>query len=72
MGVTVPAEVYEGLERVRRSGRTNMLDRPAVARLAFENEDYSAALWVEENREQYAEGVFVGFEPTGDEEGERA
>jgi hypothetical protein len=34
--VLVPREVLEGLEAVRRSGRVNMLDRPAVARIAGE------------------------------------
>lgn len=66
--VEVPVEVFEGLERVRVEGRANMLDRDMVARLAFENEDFAAALWVEENREAYARGIFSGFEPT--DEGE--
>ena len=64
----VPRKVFEGLERVRSEGRTNMLDRPRVARLAYENGDYAAALWVEENREAYSRGVFSGFGPV-DEEG---
>lgn len=68
MAVRVPEEVYEGLERVRSEGRTNMLDRPAVQRLAHENEDYAAVLWVEENPELYARGIFSGFEPELEEQ----
>jgi hypothetical protein len=34
--VRVPPAVREGLEAVRLSGLTNMLDRPAVARIAYD------------------------------------
>jgi hypothetical protein len=30
----VPREVFEGIEAVRQSGRTNLLDRPRVVELA--------------------------------------
>ncbi len=60
--VTVPREVLEGIEAVRRSGLTNMLDRPRVADLAHELGFEAAARWVGENRELYARGVFEGFE----------
>ena len=60
--VRVPADVLEGLEAVRLSGKTNMLDAPRVIELAFEMERYATALWVHENRKQYAEGIFRGFE----------
>jgi hypothetical protein len=60
----VPADVLEGLEAVRLSGKTNMLDAPRVTELAFEMEHYATALWVHENRKQYAEGIFRGFEAT--------
>lgn len=62
--VRVPADVLEGLEAVRLSGKTNMLDAPKVIELAFEMEHYATALWVHENRKQYAEGIFRGFEAT--------
>jgi len=62
--VRVPADVLEGLEAVRLSGKTNMLDAPKVIELAFEMERYATALWVHENRKQYAEGIFRGFEAT--------
>lgn len=60
--VRVPADVLEGLEAVRLSGKTNMLDVPRVVELAYEMEHYATALWVHENRKQYAEGIFRGFE----------
>ena len=59
--VRIPADVLEGLESVRLSGLTNMLDAPRVIELAFEMEYYATALWVEENRKKYAEGIFRGF-----------
>ena len=59
--VRVPADVLEGLEAVRLSGKTNMLDAPRVIELAFEMGHDATALWVYENRRQYAEGIFRGF-----------
>ena len=60
--VRIPTDVLEGLEAVRLSGKTNMLDAPRVIELAFEMEHYATALWVQENRKKYAEGIFRGFE----------
>lgn len=60
--VLVPRAVLEGLDAVRRSGITNMLDRPAVAEIAESMGFDEAARWVRENRELYARGVFQGFE----------
>lgn len=60
--IQVPADVLEGLEAVRLSGKTNMLDTPRVIELAHEMDYYATALWVHENRKQYAEGIFKGFE----------
>ena len=63
----VPQAVLDGLEAVRRSGLTNMLDRPVVVELAdaFGFED--AARWIGNHRKEYAEGLFRGFEPEGDD-----
>ncbi len=60
--VRVPADVLEGLEAVRLSGKTNMLDALRVIELAHEMDYYATALWVHENRKQYAQGIFRGFE----------
>lgn len=63
--VRVPPEVMEGLEAVRRSGRTNMLDRPAVARIAAAMGYADTTLWIHANRGLYAQGIFRGFEAEG-------
>ena len=70
--VPIPADVLEGLEAVRLSGKTNMLDAPRVIQLAFEMEHYATALWVHESRKQYAEGVFRGFTASEPETGATA
>ena len=60
--VTVPREVFEGIEAVRRSGATNMLDRPVVADLAEAMGFHWSAEWVRENRDLYGRAIFHGFE----------
>ncbi len=62
--VRVAAEVFEGIEAVRRSGLTNMLDRPAVAHIAEEMGFEESARWVREHRDLYAQAIFHGFEVT--------
>ena len=66
--VAIPRDVFRGIEVVRRSGRTNMLDRPAVAAIALELGHIDAAYWLTDkaNHKTYAEGIFRGFreEPT--------
>lgn len=59
--VPVPQKVLDGITAVRDSGRTNMLDRPVVARLAAEMGHEDAAQWVRSQPKKYAEGVFMGF-----------
>lgn len=59
--IEVPAEVLTGLEAVRLSGKTNMLDAPRVIELAFEMGHAEAAFWVHANRSLYAHGIFQGF-----------
>lgn len=60
--VRVTAGVFDGLEAVRRSGLTNMLDRPQVMALALRMGFIETAFWIEEFPRQYAEGIFRGFE----------
>jgi hypothetical protein len=64
--IRVPKDVLDGLEVVRQSGLTNMLDRPVVARLAEEMGFEDAARWIEAHRKEYAEGIFRGFEAEED------
>ncbi|WP_051328133.1 recombinase family protein [Desulfatirhabdium butyrativorans] len=59
--IPIPAIVWQGIDAVRLSGQTNMLDRPVVARLAGELGWSDAARWIEEHPKGYAEGVFRGF-----------
>ena len=60
--VRLSQEVWDGIEAVRRSGLTNMLDRPMVAYLAQEFGYAEAGRWVEEHRNEYSAGIFRGFE----------
>ena len=71
--IPLTQSVWEGLEAVRRSGLTNMLDRPMVAYLAGEFGYQETADWVESHRREYAEGIFRGFyvEPEGEGEERR-
>jgi len=59
--VPIPAAVFAGLEAVRRSGLTNMLDRPRVIEIAEFWEYDETAAWVRLNRNMYAQGIFRGF-----------
>lgn len=62
--IPVPADVLEGLEAVRLSGKTNMIDVPMVTKLALDMGHPQTALWVREHQAMYAVGIFRGFEPT--------
>jgi len=65
--IVVSAAVFQGLEAVRQSGYTNMLDRPRVIELAEMMGYTEAAEWVRENRNLYAAAIFGGF--VADEKG---
>jgi len=60
--VPVPREVLDGLEAVRRSGLTNMLDRLRVAEIASVMGFEEAARWAREDPGSYSRGIFAGFE----------
>jgi hypothetical protein len=62
MSTPVSREVFEGIEAVRLSGLTNMLDRPRVAEIADAMGYAETARWVRENRDLYARAIFHGFE----------
>ena len=72
MPINVSKEVWEGISFVRESGKVNMLDRPMVAKICMDMGFHEAALWVNDNRKLYSEGIFNGFEavenPDEDEE----
>jgi hypothetical protein len=56
--------VFEGLGTVQESGQTNMLDYQAVRSIATRIGYPEVALWVDEHRHEYSEGVFRGFVAT--------
>lgn len=59
--MVIPLEVFRGLEAVRLGGKTNMLDIPAVIRLAREAGHHAAADWITANTSAYSAGLFRGF-----------
>lgn len=65
MPIKVPQKVYDGIKSVRQSGETNMLDASAVQVLCNKMGFYDAVLWIEDNRRDYAIGIFSGFEVEG-------
>lgn len=62
--IKVSEAVWQGIEAVRLSGKTNMLDAPTVQRLAFEMEYFAAVVWLEDHPDLYRLGIFAGFEVT--------
>ena len=60
--VPVPRMVIEGIEAVRLSGLTNMLDRSRVAEIAEGLGFTETARWIRANTSLYARGVFHGFQ----------
>jgi hypothetical protein len=61
--VVIPADVYVALEVIRRSGVTNMMDRPAVQFYADRRGFVSAVCWLEDSRQDYYRGFMRGFAP---------
>ena len=66
--IPIPAAVWQGLESVRRSGLTNMLDRPAVIKIAEALDFPETARWIEAHHGPYSEGLFKGFVVDPEEE----
>ena len=62
MPIQITKEVFTGLEAVRRSGATNMFDRPRVIELLEEMGFDEGADWVRIHKSEYANGIFQGFE----------
>lgn len=62
MPIQITKIVFTGLEAVRRSGATNMFDRPRVIELLEEMGFDKSADWVRNHKTEYANGIFQGFE----------
>jgi hypothetical protein len=59
--VRVAPEVLDGLDTVRESGLAKMVDRSGVAELCFVLGYPEAAFWVQENPDEYSQGIVHGF-----------
>ncbi len=59
--VMVWADVLKGIDAVRATGLTNMLDHRAVSMLAGASGHLAAGQWIAENPTVYVEGVMRGF-----------
>lgn len=69
--VPIPKAAFEGLEFIRQSGATNMLDRPMVLNLAWEWDFTETAKWIESvGTATYAELIFKGPEVVEDDPAE--
>jgi hypothetical protein len=66
--VQITKAVYDGLEYIRRSGATNMLDRPMVLSLAREWDFIETADWIESvDTGAYGRLILLGPDVIGDE-----
>ncbi|MGC4104893.1 MAG: DUF5049 domain-containing protein [Thermomicrobiales bacterium] len=66
--VQISKSVFDGLEFIRRSGATNMLDRPVVLQLAREWDLTETADWIDHaDTQTYARLIFQGPEVVGEE-----
>ena len=54
--------VFSQIMDIRDSGRVNMLDVPAVQRMAFEMGFYELVCFIEENRVAYVRFILTGEE----------
>lgn len=61
--IRVSKTVFEGLEAIRRSGATNMLDYRAVVELASVLNNRDALRWLIDHKHEYLQGVLYGIEP---------
>jgi hypothetical protein len=64
MPIPISKEVFQGLEAVRLSGATNMLDRPRVIQILDQMGYEEAAEWVRNHKSEFSHGIFQGFEIT--------
>ncbi|MCA1948442.1 MAG: DUF5049 domain-containing protein [Armatimonadetes bacterium] len=59
--VKAPRAVIDGIETVRQTGRTNMMDRQMVQVIANELELWQVVVWLEDHPKDYGRGLFQGF-----------
>jgi hypothetical protein len=59
--IRVPIAVLDGLETVRESEETDMLNHRAVQAVADRLGYPETALWIKDHPREYEEGIFRGF-----------
>ena len=60
--VAVPPDVYNELEKIRQSGRTNMFDRKEVLSIAYKKKYYSVVDWILRiPTEEYGDSILYGI-----------
>ena len=60
--IKVSQAVYDGLESVRKGGKTNMLDVDMVIILSAMSGYMVTSNWITDNKSEYCKGIFRGFE----------
>ena len=60
--VKVPQAVLDGIEAVRLSGKTNMLDCAAVIYWASQLDEHETVIWMHDNSKLYASVLFGDYE----------
>ena len=56
-------DVFNAIQSVRAGGRSNMLDLPAVQRLAYEAGYYGLVLYIADHPREYFHFILYGREP---------
>jgi len=69
MAVRVTDNIFEAIERVRATGRCNMVDWRCVHAVLLELGEEIAADWLESNVSAYLMGISQGFEVEKDYKG---
>lgn len=60
--VKVDRNTFNTISAIRSSGVTNMFDTSVVINLARALGDSKTADWIRDNKNEYAKGIFNGFE----------
>lgn len=62
MRVRVSAEIFEQIEKIRESGRSNMYAAKEIQVIADEMGFSALVCWIEDHKGLYIEGIIRGFE----------
>ena len=62
--VVIRRSIYQGIEAVHTSGKTNMYSVADVTLACIQLGYKETARWIDENWEKYIKGAFQGFEVT--------